>query len=194
MRHLGWLLAAVILAAGVAGCMPTRDGCPCGAAGKVIARVNCGATEEYTDETGAVWSADQVWAEGKTWGAVGGLTVKRTFVKPIEGTKAPQVYLTERYEMAGYRFAVPAGTYHVRLHFAETFEGVSMPGERVFSVKIEGQEVLKGFDPIKEAGKFATPVVKEFKDVKVTDGTLNVEFVTDRQLPEINGIEVIHKQ
>lgn len=155
-----------------------------------VIRINCGAEKEYTDETGAVWAADQVLAEGTTWGALDGETVLRD-LKISEGTKAPEVFLTERFNMKGYQFALPNGKYTVRLLFAETYDGITQAGERVFSVKIQGQDALADFDPFKDGGGFAKPVVKEFKGVGVTDGKLLIEFVPNIQSPEINGIEIV---
>jgi hypothetical protein len=52
---------------------------------------------------------------------------------------------------------------------------------------------LSEFDPVKEAGKPDTAVVKTF-EVKVTDGELTIEFGEVVELPLINGIEVIQKK
>jgi hypothetical protein len=44
---------------------------------KLTLRINCGATEPYTDKAGNVWLADQSMDIDKKWGAVDGLTVDR---------------------------------------------------------------------------------------------------------------------
>jgi len=190
MRHVTMgmaLVVAAMLAVGLVGCGPQKTGA---AAGKLVLRVNCAADKEYTDETGAKWLPDQVWKEGAPYGAVEGQTILREGLK-ITGTKAPEVYLTERYSMKAYRFDVPPGTYAVRLHFAETFPGIVQDGPRVFTVAIQGKPVLTDLDVMKAAGGFGKPLVKEFKGVKVTDGKLMIEFTPKTQNPEINGIEVI---
>jgi hypothetical protein len=157
-----------------------------------VLRVNAGAEKEYVDQSGKKWLPDQEFSEGKTqWGAVGGKTVQRTEIKTVEGTKAPQVYLTERYGMEAYRFAVPKGEYTVRLHFAETYQNISSAGQRVFSVSINGRPLLKELDVFKEAKGFAKPLVKEFKKVKAPDGKLLIQFSAAVQNAEINGIEVL---
>ncbi len=90
-----------------------------------------------------------------------------------------------------YKFEVPNGKYTVNLHFAETYEGISGEGERVFSVSINGKEVLKDFDPYKEAGDFNKPVVKEFKGIEPVDGQITIGFTPNVENPQINGIEII---
>ena len=186
MRNAMLAMAMVGLAAGLAGC----GGAAGWGGGKLIYRVSAASERDYVDENGCIWKADQAYAEAKKWGCLGGETVRRTEIKAVPGTKAPDVYLTERYSMDGYRFDVPNGVYTVRLHFAETYDGITQAGERVFTVKVQGAEAIKDLDVLKEAGKFATPLVKEVKGIEVTDGKLMIEFVPNVQNPEINGIEV----
>ena len=157
---------------------------------KIAFRINCGATEPYTDKAGNLWVADQDWGEGKTWGADGGMTFDRGSLA-MTGTDAPRVYELERYSMYSYKFTVPNGKYTVRLHFAETYEGIMGAGERVFSVSIGGQEVLTDLDVYKEAGGSLKPLVKEFKGVSVADSQLVIGFTAGMQNPEINGIEIM---
>jgi len=92
--------------------------------------------------------------------------------------------------MAGYVFKLAPGKYTVRLHFAETYDGVTSDGERVFDVSFNGKVVLKDFDVFKEAGGANKPVIKEIKGVEVTD-KLAIDFETNQQNPEINGIEIL---
>lgn len=159
---------------------------------KLVLRVNCAALEPYTDQAGNVWLADQQAEAGKTWGAVGGMTVDRGELS-IAGTDAPKVYQTERYSMEAYKFTVPNGKYTVRLHFAETYDGITAVGQRIFSVGINDRTVLKDFDPYKEAGGFQKPVVKTIEDIAVTGGEIVIKFTTNVQNPEINGIEILSR-
>ena len=91
--------------------------------------------------------------------------------------------------MSAYKFILPNGKYTVRLHFAETFEGIIGEGQRVFSVSINGKTVLEDLDLYREVG-WQKPVVKEFKNVAVTNKELVIGFTFDIENPEINGIEV----
>ena len=79
--------------------------------------------------------------------------------------------------------------YTVRLVFAEPTE--IEKGKRVFSVKLQGREVLHDFDIIKEAGGYNRGIIREFKGIAAEE-TMNLEFVpaTD-MLPLICGIELI---
>jgi hypothetical protein len=87
-------------------------------------------------------------------------------------------------------YTVPNGRYTVRLHFAETFEGIMGPGERVFSVSVPGQEVLKDLDLFKTVGPLK-PLVKEYKGVVVENGQLVVGFTPNIENPQICGIEIL---
>jgi hypothetical protein len=181
----GLLFGAVLL--GLSGCTA-----PAGIeeAREFILRVNCAASEQYTDKAGNEWLPDQYIEQGNKWGAVGGLTVDRGDLG-ISNTDAPKIYETERYSMEAYRFIVPNGKYVVRLHFAETYDGITGEGQRVFSVTINGETVLEGFDPYKESGGFQKPVVKTIEGVAVTNEELVIGFTVNIQNPEINGIEIL---
>ena len=180
-------LAIVVLAA-LMGC--ARSARKDAAAPKFILRVNCAAEKPYTDTQGNVWQPDQTMGAGKSWGVDGGMTVVREGLD-IKGVPAPAIYVSECYSMDSYTFKVPNGTYTVRLHFAETYDGISAAGERLFDVVLNGKTVLKDFDPLKAAGGWGKPVVKEVAGVGVADGVLKVGFVANVQNPEINGIEIL---
>ena len=163
---------------------------PAETAKKFVLRVDCGAFDSYTDKSGNVWAADQELGTGNNWGASYGSTMDRTGTG-VTGTDIAPIYETERYSMDSYKFTVPNGKYTVRLHFAETYEGIYGPGERVFSVSVQGKEVLKDFDPFKEASGALKPVVKEFKDVSVDNGQLLISFTPNIENPQICGIEIL---
>lgn len=164
--------------------------CMVGCASEPLYRINCGASEDYVDQAGNTWLADQEMTKDAAWGCVGGMTVARS-PEEIPGTDAPDVYLNECYSMDAYKFKLPPGTYTARLHFAETFSGVTAAGERVFDVSVNGKVVLKDFDPFKEAGGAFKPAVKELKGLEPKDGKLVIGFTANIQNPEINGIEII---
>jgi hypothetical protein len=162
-------------------------------AAKFVLRVNCGATETYTDKAGNTWLPDQYLETGKDWGVIDGLTVERGDLN-IAGTDSPKLYETERYSMSAYKFALPNGKYTVRLNFAETFEGITGDGQRVFSVSINDKTVLKDLDLYKEAGGPQKPLVKEFKNISVTNKELVIGFTSNIENPEINGIEILSEK
>ncbi len=158
-------------------------------AGRFVLRVDCGAFESYKDKQGNVWVADQELEAGKTWGAVYGSTLDRAGAG-ITGTEIPRIYETERYSVESYKFTVPNGKYTVRLHFAEAYDGITGPGERVFSVSVPGQPVLKDLDLFKTVG-FLKPLVKEYKGVPVENGQLVIGFTPNIENPQICGIEIL---
>ncbi len=177
-RLIGVFSIAILAGALLAGC-----------AAKPVYSINCGADDIYVDKSGKTWLADQEKTDELAWGVVGGETVLRETIE-IPGTQAPMVYLNEAYSMAGYVFDLAPGKYTVRLHFAETYDGVIAEGERVFDVSFNGKVVLKDFDVFKEAGGANKPVIKEFTGVEVKD-KLAIDFETNTQNPEINGIEIL---
>jgi len=81
-----------------------------------------------------------------------------------------------------------ARRYDLRLHFAEP--GPVGPGQRVFSVMVEGRPVLKGLDIVKAAGAAHKHIVRELKNVEV-QGPLNLSFSASRGTPLICGVEVV---
>ncbi|OHB66215.1 MAG: hypothetical protein A2Y77_09810, partial [Planctomycetes bacterium RBG_13_62_9] len=173
----------------VAATQPPAPAAAVEPAKKFVLRVDCGALESFKDKLGNVWAADQELDAGKTWGADDGLTIDRPEVG-ITGTDLVRIYETERYSMGSYKFTVPNGKYTVRLHFAETFEGITGPEMRVFSVSVPGQAVLKDLDLFKTVG-FLKPLVKEYKGVPVDNGQLVIGFTPNIENPQICGIEIL---
>jgi len=151
-----------------------------GCAAGPTTRINAGADKPITDALGNAWLADS--------GFVGGSTVDRGNIK-IENTKIPEIYRTEHWGMTAFAYKVPNGKYAVKLHFAETYEGVTAAGQRLFTLSVEGKEI-KDLDVFKEAGGANKAFVKPV-DVAVNDGELNITFKEGEQNPEINGIEII---
>ncbi|MBM4038895.1 MAG: hypothetical protein FJ290_10305 [Planctomycetes bacterium] len=83
-----------------------------------------------------------------------------------------------------------AASYVVRLHFVEPDD--VKPGQRVFSVAVQGKEALAGLDVAKEAGGSRRAVVREFKGIQVSD-TLKVALTpAEKSLPPLLcGVEII---
>jgi hypothetical protein len=144
-------------------------------------RIDAGSTAPYTDSNGNVWLPDQGFADGDT--------VDRGNDVQIANTKDPAIYRTERYSMSGFSYKLPNGKYIVKLHFAETYENITGPGQRVFTFNVAGQE-FKDFDVYAKAGGAKRAYV-ETVNVNVTDGKLDISFTSNADSPEINGIEII---
>ena len=143
-------------------------------------RIKAGSSSPVTDAAGHVWLADQ--------GFEGGDVIERPDLE-IANTKIPEVYRSEHYSMESFSYKLPNGKYQVRLHFAETFDGISGPGQRVFSFNVQGQE-FKDVDVWKKSGGALRAYV-ETVPVNITDGKLSIKFISNIENPQINGIEII---
>jgi len=144
-------------------------------------RVDCGG-EDTTSPDSNPWSRDRFFTGGRT---------VRHFVGEIAGTDADPLYHAQRcfpeelVAFAGYRLPVPSGRYRIQLHFAEVYWRV--PGVRRFDVRIEGERVVDGYEPI--ARGFAAAVVESFVTA-VDDGQLDIELVAVADVPIISAIEI----
>lgn len=143
-------------------------------------RIKAGSSEPLKDSEGNTWLPDQGFVEGDT--------TERPDLQ-IANTKNPAIYLSERYSMTSFSYPLPNGRYIVKLHFAETFEGITGPGERVFSFNVEGKE-FKDFDVWVKAGGPLRAYVETVPTV-ITDGKLDITFTPNIENPQINGIEII---
>jgi enterochelin esterase-like enzyme len=167
---------------------PTLSAPP--AAAKLVIRVACGAYQPYTDKNGNLWLPDEVKAPGASLSPLDGMTIERMETYEVPNVAFPQIFRTERYSMSAYEFNLPNGKYTVRLHFAETFTGITDVGQRVYSFAVQGQKPEKDFDIFKEAGGPYKAIQREYKGVMVTDGKLRITFTPNVENPAINGIEI----
>ena len=132
----------------------------------------------YTDSLGRVWSADSNFTGGKT-----GSTTSA-----ISNTPDPALYQTERFGSFSYNFTVPNGSYNVVLKFAEIY--YNSPGDRIFSVAINGTQVLTNFDIVAAAGASFKAIDETFP-VTVSNGTITIQFIPgSADLPKISAIEI----
>ncbi|MCI4066240.1 malectin domain-containing carbohydrate-binding protein [Micromonospora sp. R77] len=151
---------------------------PAGTPPPTVVRVEAGGTSAFTDTNGDVWAADN--------GFTGGATVDRGAVA-IANTTNPRIFQTERYGMSAYTFAVPNGTYTVKLLFAETYAGITGAGQRVFNVDVEGT-AMNNIDIYAAVGPDAA--LTRTATVTVADGRLDIGFTAVAQTPLLNGIEI----
>ncbi len=91
--------------------------------------------------------------------------------------------------MTSFAWKLPNGRYTVKLHFAETFEGINGKGERVFSYNVEGKD-FKDFDIFAKTGG-ANRAYIETVEVEIKDGQLDITFTPKVENPEINALEII---
>jgi enterochelin esterase-like enzyme len=91
--------------------------------------------------------------------------------------------------MDSFSCKLPNGKYLAKLYFAETFEGIAGPGQRVFSYNVQGRE-FKDFDVWVKAGGPNRAYI-ETVPVEVTHGEFRIVFTSQVENPEINAIEII---
>ena len=147
---------------------------------RLAVRIKAGSSVTFTDTQGNVWLADQ--------GFNGGDTVERPDLV-ITNTAQPEIYRSEHYSMDMFSWPLANGKYLVKLHFCETYEGITGPGQRVFSFNVQGRDV-KDFDVFAKAGGPLIAYV-EIVPVEIKDGKLLITFTSNIENPQINGIEII---
>ncbi len=106
------------------------------------------------------------------------------------------VYLSMRTgsRAAGFTYTVPGliagASYTLRLHFMEST--VAAPGQRVFSIAVNGTTVLPNFDIFKLAGKSYKAVVRQLTVKANSSGKLVIAYAPGiAGSPLASGIEVI---
>jgi hypothetical protein len=121
----------------------------------------------------------------------GGKTTRTT--AKIKGTKIyadheeQEIYQDVRLDTDGYTLKVPNGSYHVLLKFCEIQKNAI--GQRIFGVKVQGQQVADRLDIFAKVGKNMAYELRS-PDVKVTNGLLKIEFVRIVGSPCIAAIMV----
>ena len=146
-----------------------------------VIRIKAGSSEPFKDSSGNVWLAEQ--------GFDGGDVIERDASLEIANTKDAGLYRSEHYGMSSFSCAAPNGKYLAKLHFAETFDGITGPGQRVFSFNVQGHD-FKDFDVYVKAGGSNKAYV-ETVPVEVTNGKFTITFTSNIENPEINAIELV---
>jgi len=144
---------------------------------QVVFAVNCGGGG-YTDPSGIVYQADRNYSGGSTY-----QTTRR-----IKDAPDALVYQSERFGNFSYNIPLPNGTYQLTLKFAEIYSGIYSVGQRVFTVKIEGKEVLSNFDIFRRVRR--NRALDQTFPVTVTDGNLHIEFISIANNAKVNAILV----
>jgi alpha-N-arabinofuranosidase len=130
-------------------------------------------------------------------GLYGELIQNRIFRNPqgggwapaVTGTKEPGLFRSEHYSMSVFSCKIPNGKYLAKLYFAETYNGIGGPGQRVFSFNAQGHE-FKNFDIWVKAGGPNRAYI-ETVPVEVTNGEFRIVFTPQIENPAINAIEII---
>ena len=107
----------------------------------------------------------------------------------IAGTKEQGLFQSEHWGMTAFSQKVPNGKYLVKLYFAETYQGITGAGQRVFTFNVQGKE-FKDFDIWEKAEGFRRAYI-ESVPVEVTKGELRITFTRQADNPAIKAIEII---
>jgi PKD repeat protein len=150
----------------------------------VALRIESGSGAAYVDASGQTWVADHSFG-------LGGGTVDRGAIE-IANTADDRLYQTERWGLSSYAILLANGTYTVKLHFAETYAGITAAGQRVFSVSAEGvvPPAWNQIDIFAQAGGRNAALVKS-ATVRVTDNVLNLGFIASVENTLVDAIEII---
>jgi len=107
----------------------------------------------------------------------------------VSGTKDPDLFISEHWGMGAFSQKIPNGKYLAKLYFAETYQGITGPGQRVFSFDVQGHE-FKDFDIWVKAGGPNKAFIQTVP-VEVTNGEFRITFTRQVENPAIKAIEVI---
>jgi Malectin domain len=145
--------------------------------------INSGGIEPYVERSAGkrTWMPDNYFIGG-------GVLFKRHY--DVVDTLNDEVFHIERWGQFRYEIPLPAGTYELRLHFAELHW--SAPNQRNFDVRIENEISFKNIDLVKMAGRKLRAIVLQYT-VVVTDGLLSLDFtdsIPKLDQPKVSGIEV----
>jgi enterochelin esterase family protein len=165
----------------IASAQKTIEPASAAAPAATILRIKAGQSSPFTDASGNVWLPER--------GFQGGATISRSPGTAIAGTKDAGLFLTEHYSMDSFSCKLPNGKYLAKLYFAETFDGIGGPGQRVFSYNVQGHD-FKDFDIWAKTGG-ANRAYIETVPVEVTNGEFRITFKAQVENPEINAIEII---
>jgi Glycosyl hydrolase 2 galactose-binding domain-like/Exo-beta-D-glucosaminidase Ig-fold domain/Malectin domain/Glycosyl hydrolases family 2/Glycosyl hydrolases family 2, TIM barrel domain len=153
-----------------------------------LASINCGGDQvglfRFGEPGSEKFARDRGFHGGKTASTADAIDTDVPNAAPLE------VYQTERWGACTYTIPAPrAGTFTVRLHFAET---KLEPGERKFNVEINGRRVLTDFDIAAEVG-MAKALVADFPAIKPDpQGNIVVTFARgSAEEPKVCGIQVL---
>lgn len=174
-------------------------------------RYDVGSATATTTPDGLTWASDAGLFTPSTT-----IAEKRGVgIPPIADTENDMIYQTYRGRVPGVaasqvvtfeiplnaQLGIPADTQvtvDVRLHFAELYWGGSTPnsggfgpGNRVFDISLEGNQVFDNFDIIAASGKAEAAVIQPFNGIKVADGKLTLRLKAEQDNVSLAAIEVL---
>jgi|WetSurMetagenome_2_1015567.scaffolds.fasta_scaffold01808_3 hypothetical protein len=131
--------------------------------------------------------ADVGWTKDTEFGFLDGTSSNYPSSLQISGTDEDVIFQSDKYGMVTYKVRVPNGSYNVKLMFAENY--FNSAGSRIFDVYLEQNTVFANLDIYSQVGKNAA-CIKEFTDIEVSDGVLDIQFAEKIDNALINGIVI----
>lgn len=146
-------------------------------------RINCGATVDYTDPSGNLFSKD--------FYGVGATAYPSSYTGAIDLTTADTLYQSERSTDSGtFTYTLPItvpGTYQLKLHFCENyFDNTEFSTRPLGTVALNGTNILTNFSIFNEAGGQHKALIKTFNSLALTN-----QCVLTFTNTLINAIELI---
>jgi PKD repeat protein len=167
----------------------------------VLYRVNAGGPALQSADDGPDWAADQT--DPSPYRNTGSSFATYSPSATSDGTvpnspldRAPMaLFDSERWDPSGgqemqWHFPVAVGTHvAVRLYLANRCSCTAQPGQRVFSIQIDGTTVASNVDLSKSPGNN----VATMRSYPVTsDGSVDVTFLHGVENPLVDGIELVN--
>jgi hypothetical protein len=150
---------------------------------------------QYRDRYGANWLGDRYFTGGKVTNTRIGADLRHTMY--IRCARDSGLFQHMREGQFAYAIPVKPGIYELRLHFAESHWGPSLPaggseGYRLFSIDVNGKRAIRGFDVFAAAGDCLTATTLVFGDVQpAPDGKVHLDFRPEADEPFVNAIELV---
>ncbi len=144
------------------------------------------APQPATDGEGNLWEPDSFVSGGR----------RELRSRTIEGAPAQSLFQSERFGHFSYNLCVvPGRKYRLNLWMAEQyfgFPGASVIGRREFGVYLPGITLLKGFDPMREAGGPGRAIRRSFSGLRPDAfGVIRLQFIPERNYAMVNALELL---
>ena len=132
-----------------------------------VVRIRCGASKDYTDANGVVWTADSYFNGGKAISGLSDEFAKENHLELFQYGRSGSKF--------GYSIPVEPGVYCIRLRFYEPQMKYIL--ERPFNLTVNGKQVLDNFD-INQAARGSQKVYDRLVRYIVPngDGRIDLQF------------------
>jgi len=143
--------------------------------------LNCGSRNWFLGDDG-VYFPDAAYSPETGYGYLGNgsLTVARE-VTGLQPATIADLFREERYDVEGYRFDVPDGTYAVKIYLKWGYKPAFEKAQACVSIEANGKPLAEKLDVVKaQKGEFMRPIILETMGVEVKDGKLVIRFTAEK--------------